>query len=325
MRALVWDGSRARLVEDAPRPAIAPGTAIVRVRRAGICSTDLQILAGYMGFRGILGHEFVGEVEEGPPELVGKRVVGEINFACGRCPTCLERRPRHCPTRSVLGILGADGAFAELVRLPAANLHVVPDAIDDRRAVFVEPLAAAFEGAEQTRDLKGGRVAVIGSGKLGLLIAQVLASRGDRVSLIGHRESSLERVRARIGDRLARLSVATSLRDQVTRGFDMVVDASGSHEGLAAAMELVRPEGTILLKSTVAGSHTLDLAPLVIDEVRLIGSRCGPFAPAIEALAADQVTVDALIDDELPLSNAVGALRKAAAPGKLKVLLDAER
>jgi threonine dehydrogenase-like Zn-dependent dehydrogenase len=322
MRALVWDGSRARVVADAPRPAIVPGTAIVRVRLAGICSTDLQILAGYMGFRGILGHEFVGEVEEGPRELVGKRVVGEINFACGRCPTCLARRPRHCPTRSVLGILGADGAFAELVRLPVANLHLVPDTIDDHRAVFVEPLAAAFEGSEQTRDLTGGRVAVIGSGKLGLLLAQVLASRGDRVTLICHRESSLVRLRTRIGARLAALSVVTTVRDQVTRGFDMVVEASGSHDGLSAAMELVRPEGTILLKSTVAGPHTLDLAPLVIDEVRVIGSRCGPFGPAIEALAGGGVVVEPLIDDELPLSDAERALREAATPGKLKVLLD---
>jgi threonine dehydrogenase-like Zn-dependent dehydrogenase len=322
MRALVWDGSQARVVPDAPQPGLLPGTALVRVRLAGICSTDLQILAGYMGFRGILGHEFVGEVVEGPNELRGRRVVGEINFACRRCPTCASGRTRHCPTRTVLGILGADGAFAEFVRLPVVNLHRVPDRVGDQQAVFVEPLAAAFQGAEQTASLQGGRSAVIGAGKLGLLIAQVLATRGDHVVLVCRGQASLERLEARLETVMRRLDIERSSVASVGRGFDLVVEATGDQAGLALAVELVKPQGAILLKSTVAGQHTLDLAPLVINEVRVIGSRCGAFAPAIQALAEETISVSPLIDAELPLSDGIEALRRAGAPGALKLLLE---
>jgi len=322
MRALVWDGAQARVVRDAPQPELLEGTALVRVRLAGICSTDLQILAGYMGFRGTLGHEFVGEVAAGPDELRGQRVVGEINFACRRCATCASGRTRHCPARTVLGILGADGAFAEIVRLPVVNLHRLPDRISDQQAVFVEPLAAAYQGAEQTTSLRGARSAVIGAGKLGLLIAQVLAARGDRVTLVCREEAARDRLVARFATVMQRLGIEAAATRGVGRAFDLVVEATGDPAGFALAVELVRPEGAILLKSTIAGQHTLDVAPLVINEIRVLGSRCGPFAPAIQALAEESVSVSPLIDAELPLSAAIEAIRRAGAPGALKVLLD---
>ena len=322
MRALVFDGSRARIAGDAPAPTLQPETALVRVTLAGICATDLQILAGYMGFRGILGHEFVGRVSEGPPELIGQRVVGEINFACRRCATCAAGRPRHCPSRSVMGILGADGAFAELVRVPVVNLHPVPDAITDREAVFTEPLAAAFEAAQQTTPWAGGRTAVLGAGKLGLLVAQVLAIRGDRVTIVCRDDAALARIRQRLSAALGRAGIGLAAGG-VAYGFDLVVEATGSGDGLARALALVRPEGAIVLKSTIAAAHSIDLAPAVIHEVSLIGSRCGPFPPALDALARHAVEVAPLIDAELPLTSGVDALARASAPAACKVLLRA--
>ncbi len=314
MRALVWDGERLRFVRTAPAPHARAGEALVRVRRAGICSTDLEIARGYLGFRGIPGHEMVGEVEAGPERLLGRRVVAEINLACGRCPSCAAGRPRHCPSRSVLGIAGADGAFAELVRVPAGNLHLVPAAIPDRQAVFVEPLAAAFEAELQSRSYAGGATVVLGAGKLGLLVAQVLARRGDRVTVLARSEAG--RLRAE------RLGLRAAPRAEVGRGADLVVEATGSIEGLPIALELVRPLGAVVLKSTVAAEHRLDLAPVVIDEVTLIGSRCGPFEPALEALAAGDVRVEPLIEAELPLERGEEALRRAGEPGAGKVLLE---
>ncbi|MDG2308147.1 MAG: alcohol dehydrogenase catalytic domain-containing protein [Candidatus Binatia bacterium] len=314
MRALVWDGRELGFVDDVPPPTPTDGTAVVRVRLAGICSTDLQILKGYMGFRGILGHEFIGEVVEGPPDLQGRRVVGEINFACGRCETCQAGRPRHCPVRTVLGIQGADGAFAELVRLPVENLHVVPDDVDDRTGVFVEPLAAAFESDAQTRDLAGGKSAVVGAGKLGLLVAQVLAARGDDVTVVCRSEGARRRVGA--------LGLHAADERSASAGRDLVVEATGAVEGLAIAMGLVRPLGTIVVKSTVAAHHSLDLAPIVIHEISLVGSRCGPFAPALEALRTAAVSVAPLLDEVYPLERGVEAVAAAARPGSLKFLLE---
>ena len=313
MRALRWDGIRLALARDVPEPVPAPGEALVRVHLAGICRTDLEITRGYLGFRGTPGHEWVGHVvaaEEA--DLVGARVVGEINFACGVCPTCVAGLGRHCPARRVLGIVGADGAFADLVVLPARNLHRVPDSVPDRAAVFVEPLAAAFEVLEQVPVGPGLRAVVLGDGKLGLLVAQVLAGAGAEVVLVGRHEQKLARAR--------HLGIATG---SAAPGADLVVDATGSPGGLAAALALVRPRGTVVLKTTVAGDHRLDLAPAVINEVTIVGSRCGRFAPALAALAGGRITVAPLVDAVYPLDDAVGAFARAARPGVLKVLIEA--
>lgn len=314
MRAVVWDGATARLVKDAPDPLLRPDTAIIRVRYAGICSTDLQILRGYMQFRGIPGHELVGVVEQGPGDLRGRRVVAEINFACGRCASCTSGRGRHCPARTVMGILGADGAFAERVRVPLVNLRPVPDDLDDLAAVFTEPLAAAYRAAEQTNGFAGGRTTVIGAGKLGLLVAQVLAGRGDSVEVVYRSEAS----RAR----LAVLGLRAVPRDCAQRGADLVVEASGSAEGLRMALDLVRPLGAVVFKSTIAGEHRLSLANLVVDEIALIGSRCGPFEPALAALAAGRVEVRSLMSSIEPLDRAVQALERAGRSGEGKIVLE---
>lgn len=302
------------IAHDHPEPTVGPGDALVAVRLAGICSTDLEIFKGYMGFVGIPGHEFVGEVLEGPPEWVGQRVVAEINFACGDCPACAEGLGRHCPTRRVLGILNADGAFAERVAVPVANLHRVPDAVPDEAAVFTEPLAAAFEILEQVPDVTGKRALVLGDGKLGLLCAQVLHGAGAATTLVGRNPGKLERAAA--------VGVPTTLADafQPAR-FDLVVEATGSAEGLAQAIGCVRPRGTLVLKSTVAAPHTLSLAPLVIDEVTVVGSRCGPFGPALAALADGSAAVEPMIDARFPLSEARAAVAEARRRGVLKVLL----
>ena len=313
MRALRWDGIRLALARDVPDPEPAPGEALVRVHLAGICRTDLEITRGYLGFRGTPGHEWVGHVvaaEEA--DLVGARVVGEINFACGVCPTCVAGLGRHCPVRRVLGIVGADGAFADLVLLPARNLHRVPDSVPDRAAVFTEPLAAAFEVLEQVPVGPGVRAVVLGDGKLGVLVAQVLVGAGAGVVLVGHHAEKLARAR--------RLGIATG---PAGAGADLVVDATGAPGGLAAALALVRPRGTIVLKTTVAGEHRLDLAPAVINEVTVVGSRCGPFAPALAALAGGRIAVAPLVDAVYPLDDAVGAFTRAAEPGVLKVLIEA--
>jgi threonine dehydrogenase-like Zn-dependent dehydrogenase len=313
VRALIWDGRRARYVTDAPEPTLVAGTALVQIRLAGICSTDLQILRGYMGFRGILGHEFVGDVIAGETDLVGRRVVGEINFSCRRCPECHAGRARHCPTRTVMGILGADGAFAELLRVPVENLHPVPEEIDDQAAVFVEPLAAAIQASQQTAAFTGGRSLVLGAGKLGLLVAQTLATRGDRV------EVACRNPRAR--SLVERLGLAPATTPLAARAYDLVVDATGDAAGFAAAMDAVRPRGAVVMKSTIAGRYDVDLAPLVINEVSLIGSRCGDFEPALELLYGEKIAVKPLIDAVSPLSRAEEALESAGRPGALKVLL----
>ncbi|HZR84853.1 MAG TPA: alcohol dehydrogenase catalytic domain-containing protein [Candidatus Binatia bacterium] len=314
MRAVTWDGARVRVVDDAVDPQPAPGEAVVRVRLAGICSTDLEILAGYLGFRGVPGHEFVGDVVTGPADLVGRRVVGEINFACRRCAACAAGRERHCPARSVLGIVGADGAFAERLRIPAANLHVVPEQWPDEHAVFVEPLAAATEASLQSAAFAGGRTLVVGAGKLGLLVAQVLAARGDRVAVVARRQ----RARSIAAD----LGLDAAPEDVAPGTWDLVVDATGDRRGLEVAIRAVRPLGAIVLKSTVAEPYAIDLAPLVIGEITLVGSRCGPFPPALAALGEGRVRVAPLLEETFPLAEAPAAFRRAAEPGALKVLLD---
>jgi threonine dehydrogenase-like Zn-dependent dehydrogenase len=309
VRALRWDGARLA-VADVPEPLLEDGFALVRVRLAGVCATDLQITRGYLGFRGTLGHEFTGVVEAAAdPQLVGARVCGEINFACANCPTCAAGLGRHCPNRRVMGIVGADGAFAERVAVPIVNLHRIPESVPDSAAVFVEPLAAAFEILEQVQGVAGSRAVVLGDGKLGLLIGQVLQGAG--VVLAGRHD-----------DRIARARALGLQSGPPEPGADLVVDATGSPGGLATALALVRPRGTVVLKTTVAAEHRLDLATAVVNEVPVVGSRFGPFRPAIDALSTGRVSVAPLIDAVYPLAEGVAALERASRPGTLKVLIE---
>ena len=318
MKALRFDGESLSVAE-VPVPARA-GEALVRVTLAGVCNTDLEIARGYAGFRGTPGHEFVGRVESAPgaPALVGRRVVGEINAGCGECALCLAGDPRHCPERTVLGIHGRDGAFAEFLQLPAANLLPVPDEVPDERAVFTEPLAAACGIIERVKVEPGARVAVVGDGKLGLLCAQALkVLTGAAVTLVGRHESKMGHAR--------RAGVETLKSDEIpssySRAFDVTVEASGSPSGFETALKLLRPRGTLVLKSTFHGKTEIDAAPVVVDEISIVGSRCGRFAPALELLARGAVEVESLIHEEHPLAEGPRAFRRAAGPGVLKVLL----
>jgi threonine dehydrogenase-like Zn-dependent dehydrogenase len=314
MQALVWDGHKI-CATGHDRPAAPPGWAVVRVRLAGICNTDLEILKGYMGFRGVLGHEFVGVVDEGPSAWLGRRVVGEINFACGTCAACREALGRHCAARQVMGILGADGSFAEYVAVPVTNLHAVPDDVSEEAAVFTEPLAAAFEILEQLTLRPGETCTVLGDGKLGLLVAQVLHQSGARVLAVGNHLKKLAI--------LSRRGIATSLSGDWSREpSDVVVEATGSTTGFALALSVTRPRGRLVLKSTLAENAALSLAPVVINEVTVVGSRCGPFAPALRALREGTVDVRSLISARFPLADGPRALRRAAERGVLKVLLE---
>lgn len=316
MRALHWDGSRLSLVER-DRPTATAGMAVVRVHVAGICNTDLEIARGYMGFRGTPGHEIAGRVVAGPPEWIDARVVAEINFACGACDWCRRDLGRHCPRRRVMGIVDADGGFAEYVAVPVANLHRVPEGIPDRRAVFAEPLAAAYEILDQVAVEPGLPCTVLGDGKLGLLCAQVLASAGAVVTAVGKHDDKLAILRTR--------GIRTVMLDEWPgTAADVVVEATGTAAGLARAVAATRPRGTLVLKSTVAEQTTLDLAPVVINEISVVGSRCGRFEPALEALAQGTVDVDSLVSDTLPLQDGVAAFTRAAEKGVLKVLLQIE-
>jgi threonine dehydrogenase-like Zn-dependent dehydrogenase len=314
VRALHFDGREPR-VRDVELPALPAGWARVRVGLAGVCNTDLELVKGYMGFRGVLGHEFVGEVEEGPDRWRGRRVVGEINFACGHCESCRRGLGRHCPRRSVMGIQQADGAFARWLHVPARNLHEVPEGVSDERAVFSEPLAAAFEILEQVPLEPGTECLVLGDGKLGLLVAQVLADAGGRVTAVGRHPGKLALLAAR--------GIETRLADDWSpTPTPLVVEATGRAEGFARAVAATRPRGTLVLKSTVAEHPGVDLAPLVIHEIQLVGSRCGPFEPALRALADGRIETDALVCDRLPLERGVEALERARAPGACKVLIE---
>ncbi len=314
MLAVHFDGESVCIRSDYPTCPAQPQSVIVRVTRAGICETDLQILRGYMGFKGVLGHEFVGVAQYG--KLGGRRVVGEINCSCWRCPTCKSGLPSHCPNRSVIGILNRDGAFAEYVVVPDKNLHPVPDSLSDDEAVFVEPVAAAYQVLRQQLVRPGDRVVVLGDGRLGNLCAQVLADFGCRVLVIGKHESKLKLLND-LGLETALLSVAEPKREA-----DVVVDCTGSATGLPTALTFVKPWGTVILKTTVAGEQTLSLAPIVIDEVRVVGSRCGPFGDAIAGLQSGRVRVLSLISARFALEDAIEALQLADSQPVLKVLLD---
>ena len=312
MLGVFCDGSSARLRRGLPDPVPAPGEVVLRVRRAGICDTDLQLARGYMGFRGILGHEFLGERED------GTRVTAEINHACGSCPTCIAGRPHHCPNRTVLGILGHDGAMAERVAVPERNLHAIPDAIDDRRAVFIEPLAAAFRILEQIRPDSGERIAVVGDGKLGLLCAWAFRTTKADVTLVGKHPDKLA-----LAGRDIR-PVPLDDAPKLGRAFDVVADCTGSPTGLPTALNLVRPLGKVVLKTTIAGDYAVNLAPIVIDEVTVVGSRCGPFPRAIAALASGEVDPTPLLGPEFPLDRAEEAFAAAGAKGARKVTIALE-
>ncbi|MFL6231468.1 MAG: alcohol dehydrogenase catalytic domain-containing protein [Pyrinomonadaceae bacterium] len=318
MKALRYENEALCVAEvGVPRGA---GEALVRVRLSGICNTDLEIARGYAGFQGTLGHEFVGVCEDAPgaPELVGRRVVGEINAGCGRCELCLSGDARHCAARTVLGIVGRDGAHAEFLSLPVMNLLAVPDEVPDERAVFTEPLAAACGIVERVAVEAGARIAVVGDGKLGLLCAQALRALTEaEVTLVGKHDAKLEIARRR-GVETVRLD---ELSPAAARAFDVVVEASGAPAGFDLALKLLRPRGTLVLKSTFHGETRFDSARVVVDEITIVGSRCGRFAPALELLRANRVDVESLISEERPLADGMRAMGRAAESGVLKVLL----
>jgi len=318
MRALVFDQTLAFRPRQA-EPSQADGDTLVRVRQAGICATDLEIAGGYMNFSGVLGHEFVGVVEHSPDKnLIGQRVAGEINVVCGRCDLCLSGLASHCRNRTVLGILHHDGAFADYLRLPAANLHALPDTVDNDAAVFIEPLSAAFQVQKQIA-LDGRKwVTVLGDGRLGLLVAQVLRNAGCPVRVIGKHPEKLAlcekwQIRSRP------LADISPRHDQ-----DVVVECTGSADGLELALQMVRPRGTVVLKTTVAKPKPINLAPVVIDEINIIGSRCGPFRQAIGALSQKQIDVASLIHRRMKIEQGLQAIELAGRPGVLKVILTME-
>ncbi len=314
MRAVVLDPQLV-LRKDYPEPAPVAGESIVRVRLAGICGTDLELARGYMAYRGVPGHEFVGEVcETRTAGLAGRRVVGEINAACRRCDWCDAGLARHCPNRTVLGIAGRDGAFAEFLRLPDENLVPLPDSVPDNLAVFVEPVAAIYEIFEQTRLEPDDKLAVLGDGRLGALAALVLRAEGYAPVLVGHHREKLER--------LAALGANVKLEDKVAPGFDAVIDCTGAASGFRRALAIVRPRGTVVLKSTAAGSAPIDLAPAVVNEVTVVGSRCGRFAPALAALACGKVDPRPLISRVFELDDAPAAFAAAGRSPNFKVLLE---
>ena len=330
MRALLYRQSGLALDNHYPQPEPVEGEALVRILLAGICNTDLEIVRGYMAFEGVLGHEFVGIVEavhEGSgatplTSLIGKRVVGEINAACHRadCFYCQRDMPTHCPNRSTLGIVRRDGAFAEYLTLPTCNLHLVPDSVSDEEAVFVEPLAANFEIFEQVHVRPTDSVIVLGDGKMGQLAAQVLALASCDVLMIGKHPEKLALAEQR-GIATCLLDDAGQLVQRAGRRVDLVVECSGAAQGLALALQLVRPRGTVILKSTVADKSMLHLTPIVIDEIRVQGSRCGPFTPALRALSQHTIDVRPLVSASYALDDALAAFTYATQPGVLKVLV----
>ncbi len=320
MKAIIFDGQPAdqrqlRLTDDYADPQPPPGEVRIRTTLVGICNTDLEILRGYADFQGVPGHEFVGVVDQAEdPALLGRRVVGEINASCGVCPTCCAGRPTHCPSRTALGIRGRDGVLAEYFTLPARNLHLIPDNVSDDVAVFTEPLAAACQILDQVHVRPTDRVVVLGDGKLGLLVSQVLALTGCHLTAVGRHPEKLAL--------LAAQGIPTQLGDEDLAGnVDLVVECTGRSEGFETARRLIRPRGTLVLKSTYHGLVQADLSRLVVDEIHLVGSRCGPFPPALRLLARNLVDVASLIEATYPLDEALTAFEHAGRRGTLKVLV----
>jgi alcohol dehydrogenase len=312
VRALVFDGDL-RHDPHYPDPVPPDGHVLIRVTKAGICNTDLEIVRGYMGFSGVPGHEFVGVAQGG--EWDGRRVVGEINLACGQCETCLRGMPTQCPNRTTLGIDRHDGAFADYLTLPSVNLHPVPDSVSDEQAVFVEPLAAALQTLHQTHLSPHQRVVLLGAGKLGLLVAQVVSLTGCELTVVVRHQ--------RQADLLAGWGIPTARAGELApRSADVVVDCTGTAEGFKEALNLVKPRGVVHLKSTYHGLPQADLTRVVVDEVRIDSSRCGPFEAALRLLARGLIDVEPLIEARYPLAEGLAAFERAGRQGTLKVILD---
>ena len=321
MLALWLEDRRLRLRDDLEVADPPANEVMVRVTCAGICNTDVELLRGYYPFAGIPGHEFVGVVERGPDRLAGRRVVGEINAVCGDCVACRAGRPNHCERRTVLGIVDRNGAFAEYLTLPVENLHVVPENVTDDEAVFTEPLAAALEIQEQIEVAPDDKVLVVGDGKLGQLVARTLALAGCELLVLGRHERKLARLAAAgIPTRLLGSQDGTQPEDLA--GFDIAVECAGHASGFEIARGALRPRGTLVMKSTYAGTLTLDASSIVVDEITLLGSRCGPFAPALRMLQRGELAVSDLVDARYPLSDALEAFERADQRGSLKVLLE---
>lgn len=317
MQGLWLENNQLHHRTDLPMPQPKDDEALVRVLRAGICNTDLELLKGYYPFTGILGHEFVGRVVQGPASLQGQRVVGEINAACGQCDYCRRHQPTHCPQRTVLGIVNRQGAFADYLTLPITNLHPIPEHLSTDVATFTEPLAAALEIQEQIAITPDDRVLVVGDGKLGQLVAQTLALTGCQLLVIGRHTNKLANLAIR--------NIATGLADTLEdryRTFDIAVECTGNAQGFELARQALRPRGTLVLKSTYADQLTLDASALVVDEITLIGSRCGPFPKALDILAKAAVDVSPLIQATYPLAEGIDAFAIAQQKGSQKVLLE---
>jgi threonine dehydrogenase-like Zn-dependent dehydrogenase len=315
MKGIWLENQHLELRNDIPLPAIASDEVLVRVLRAGICNTDLELLRGYYPYQGVLGHEFVGIVEQGPDNLLNQRVVGEINATCGHCRYCLTGQATHCENRTVLGIVNRNGAFAEYLALPAKNLHPVPDSVSTDAATFTEPIAAALEIQEQVTITPQTKVLVVGDGKLGQLVAQTLALTGCDLLAIGRHAEKLANLTAQ--------NIATGFAEAVTdRAFDIAVECTGNPDGFAIARRALRPRGILVLKSTYANQLSLDISSIVVDEITLIGSRCGPFPKALKLLAENKIKVDNLIQAKYPLNEGLAAFKYAQQRGVLKVLLE---
>ena len=314
MKATFFDGKKMIFDNNYPDPEF--NETLVQVNLAGICGTDLEILNGYMKYSGILGHEFVGTVVKSNNfNLIGKRVVGEINAGCTKCDFCIRGMERHCPSRTVLGILKRDGAFAEFLSLPEKNLHVIPDSISDEQAVFVEPLAAAFEINEQISLKPEWNVAVVGDGRLAQLIIQVIKLTCSNITCFGKHQNKLE------GLIQSGIKIKIGIESTDEQLFDLVVEATGSNSGFTDTMKLVKPRGTVVLKSTITSRENLDLTSTIINEITLIGSRCGLFKPAIDALATGVISVNSMIDSTFSLDKFEDAIIHAKKPNTLKVFL----
>ena len=313
MKALVWQNNQLQLIER-PRPIPKAAEVLIRVHWAGICNTDLEILQGYLGFNGILGHEFMGIVSEDPAgQLNGKRVTGSINLPCGECEACRKGRANHCSKIKVIGIKGRDGAFAEYMTLPRENIHLLPAEISDEEAVFIEPLAAGLEILEKNHIKPTDRILIMGDGKLGLLTALVFWTIGYHIHLAGKHQPKLKIVR--------QLGLPVGYPEQISGCFNVVIDCTGSASGLDQALRFVEAEGKIILKTTVAERIPLDLSQATVNEITISGSRCGPFAPAIRLLSRHQLPVTELIDSIYPLAEGIKAFTRAKEKGVLKVLL----
>jgi len=321
MQGLWLEDGQLQVRDDIPVPEPLPGEALVRVLQAGVCNTDLELERGYYPFKGVLGHEFVGVVAAGPQDLEGQRVVGEINATCGECPACRQGRPTHCEERTVLGIVNRDGAFAEYLALPVENLHAVAGNVTDDEALFTEPLAAALEIQEQIELTGNDRVLVVGDGKLGQLIARTIALVGCELLVVGGHERKLGLL-ANLGIRTLRLRSPEGVQEEDRASFDIAVECTGNPGGFEIARRALRPRGTLVMKSTYAGDLTLDASSIVVDEITLVGSRCGPFTPALRMLERREVEVADLIDARFPLKDALAAFERAQQPGVLKVLVE---